>query len=262
MGKTRNLFKKIGNIKGTFHPKMDTMKDKNGRNLVDTEEIKKRWKEYMEELYKKDTNEPGYHNVVVSHPEPDILEYKVKWTLRSTAVNKASGCDEIPAELFRSLKNDAIKVLHLLCQQIWKTQQWPQDWKRSILIPIPKKSWSHSHVQFFEIPRTAACPTPLSMEFSRQEYWSGLPFLSLGDLPNLGTEPGSPALQADSLQTDPSGKQSPRRVMSKNVLTIDWTVALISHASKVMLKSYMLGFSIMRTKNFQVPWTGVANSQT
>ena len=114
MGKTRNLFKKIGNIKGTFHPKMDTMKDKNGRNLVDTEEIKKRWKEYMEELYKKGTNEQGYHAVVVSHPEPDILEYKVKWALRSTAINKASGCDEIPAELFRSLKNDAIKVLHLL----------------------------------------------------------------------------------------------------------------------------------------------------
>ena len=110
MGKTRDPFRKTGNIKGTFHPKMGTIKDKNGRNLVDTEEIKKRWKEYIEELYKKDINEPDCYGGVVSHPEPDILERGVKWTLRSTAVNKASGCDEIPAELFRSLNNDSIKV--------------------------------------------------------------------------------------------------------------------------------------------------------
>ena len=115
---------------------MGTIKDKTGR---DTEEIKMRWKEYKEELYKKDLNEPDYYNGVVSHPEPDTLECKVKWALRSTAVNKAGGCNGIPVELFRSLKDDAIKVLHSLCQQIWKTQQWPQDWKRSILIPIPKK---------------------------------------------------------------------------------------------------------------------------
>ena len=106
---------------------------------MDTEEIKKRWKEYMEELYEKDLHELDYYNGVVSHPKPDILECKVKWALRSTAVNKASGCDEISAELFKILKDDAIKVLHSLCQQIWKTQQWPQDWKRSILIAIPKK---------------------------------------------------------------------------------------------------------------------------
>ena len=93
----------------------------------------------MEELYKKDLNESNYYNGVVSHPEPDILECEVKWALRSTAVYKASECNEIPAELFKSLKDSAIKVLHSLCQQIWKTQQWPQDWKRSILIPIPKK---------------------------------------------------------------------------------------------------------------------------
>ena len=93
----------------------------------------------MEELYKKDLNKPDYHNGVVNHPEPDTLECEVKWALRSTAVHKASRCNEIPAELVKSLKDDAIKVLHSLCQQIWKTQQWPQDWKRSILIPIPKK---------------------------------------------------------------------------------------------------------------------------
>ena len=137
--KTRDLLRKVGNIKKALHTKMDTIKDKNCRDLVDTEQIKKRWKEYTEELYKEDLNELDYYDGVVSHTEPDILEWEVKWALRSTAVNAASGCDEITAELFRSLRKDAIKVLHSLCQQIWKTQQWPQDWKRSILIPIPKK---------------------------------------------------------------------------------------------------------------------------
>ena len=94
----------------------------------------------MEELYKKDLNEPDQYDGVISHPEPDILECKVKWVLRSIAINKASECDEILAELFTSLEEDDIKVLHSLCQQIWKTQQWPWDWKRSIFIPISKKS--------------------------------------------------------------------------------------------------------------------------
>ena len=98
-----------------------------------------RWKEYTEELYIKDLNELDYYNGVVSHPEPDIPDCEVKWAFRSTAVNKANGCKEIAAELFRSLKDDAIKVLHSLCQQIWKTQKWPQDWKRSVLIPIPRR---------------------------------------------------------------------------------------------------------------------------
>ena len=106
---------------------MDTIKDKNGQDLVDTEEIMKRWKEYTEELYKKDLNKLDYYDGVVSHPEPDILEWEVKRALRSTAVNKTNGCNEIPAELFKSLKEDTIKVLHSLCQQIWKTQQWSQD---------------------------------------------------------------------------------------------------------------------------------------
>ena len=118
---------------------MGTIKDKNGRDLVDAEKIKKRWKGYTEELYKKDLNESDYYDSVVSHLEPDILECEVKWALRSTAVNKASGCDDILAELFKYLKDDDIKVLHSLCQKIWKTQLWSQDWKRSILIPIPKK---------------------------------------------------------------------------------------------------------------------------
>ena len=100
---------------------MGTIKDKNGRDLVDIEEIKKRWKEYTGELYNKDLNEPHYYDGMVSHPEPDILEHEVKWALRSTAIHKPSGCDEISAELFRSLQDDDIEVLHSLCQQIWKT---------------------------------------------------------------------------------------------------------------------------------------------
>ena len=118
---------------------MGTIKDINCRDVADTKEIKKRWKEYMKELYKKYLDELDDYDGVISHPEPDILECEVKWALGCTVINKTSGCNEIPIELFRTLKDDAIKVLHSICQQIWKTQQWPQNWKRLILIPVPKK---------------------------------------------------------------------------------------------------------------------------
>ena len=118
---------------------MGTIKDRNGRDLVDNEEIKNRWKEYTKKNYKKDLNEPDYYDGVVSYPDLDILESKDKWALGSTAANKASVCDGIPVQLFKTLKDDAIKVLHSICEQIWKTQQWPQDWKMSILISIPKR---------------------------------------------------------------------------------------------------------------------------
>ena len=111
---------------GNIFPKMGTIKDINNRDLVDADEIKSRWSEYTEELYKKDLNELDYYDGVVSHTELDILECEVKWALRSTAVNKANGCNGIPAELFKTLKNDAIKVLYSICQEICKTQQWPQ----------------------------------------------------------------------------------------------------------------------------------------
>ena len=137
-GKTRNLFKKTGEIKGTYHAKMGIIKDRNGKDLIEEEEIKKRWQEYIEELYKKDLKDLDNHNGVVTHPEPDILECEVKWALGSTAANKASGGDGIPAELLKILKADAIKVLYSICHHVWKTQQWPQNWKRSVLIPIPK----------------------------------------------------------------------------------------------------------------------------
>ena len=107
-------------------------------DLTEPEDIK-RWQEYMEELYKKDLHVPDNHDSVIIHLEPDILECEVKWALGNTTTNKVSGGDGIPVELFQTLKDDAVKVLHSICQQIWKTQQWPQDWKRAVIIPIPKE---------------------------------------------------------------------------------------------------------------------------
>jgi len=121
-----------------FQGKMGTIKERHGMDLTEAEYIKKRVKEYIEKLYKKDLHNPDNHNGVITHLESDILECEVKWALESITTNKASGGDGIPVELFQILKDDAVKVLHSICQQIWKTQ-WPQDWKRSVFIPIPKK---------------------------------------------------------------------------------------------------------------------------
>ena len=140
MGKTKDLFKKIRDTKGTFRAKMNSIKDRNGMDLTEAEDIKKRWQKYTEELYKKYLHDPDNHDGVITHLEPDILECEVKWALESITTNKSSGGDRTLVELFQILKDDAVKVLHSKCQQIWKTQQWPQDWKRSVFIPIPKKS--------------------------------------------------------------------------------------------------------------------------
>ena len=123
MGKTRDFFKKIRDTKGTFHAKMGSIKDRNGMDLTEAEDIKKMWQEYTEELNKKDLNDPDNHDGMFTHLESDILEYEVKWALVSITMNKASGGDGIPVELFQILKDDAVKVLHSICQQIWKTQQ-------------------------------------------------------------------------------------------------------------------------------------------
>ena len=139
-GKTRVLFKKIRDTKGTFHAKMGSIKDRNGMDLTEAEDIKKRWQEYTEELYKKDLHDPVNHDGVITFLEPDILECEVKWALGNISMNKASGGDGIPVELFQILKNDAEKVLHSVWQHIWKTQQWPQDWKRSVFIPMTKNA--------------------------------------------------------------------------------------------------------------------------
>ena len=117
---------------------MRSIKDRNGLDLTEAEDIKKRWQEYTEELYKKDHKQDN-HDGMITHLEPDILECEVKWALESITINRGSGGDGIPVELFQILKDDAVIVLHSICQQIWKTQQWPQDWKRSVVIQIPKK---------------------------------------------------------------------------------------------------------------------------
>ena len=140
MGQTRDLFKKIRDTKGTFHAKMGTIKDRNGKDLTEAEDIKKRWQEYTEELYKKDLNNLDNHNDVVTHLKPDILECEVKWALGSVIMNKASEDDGIPAELFQILRDDAIKVLCSICQQIQKTQQWPQDWKSQFSFQSQRKA--------------------------------------------------------------------------------------------------------------------------
>ena len=201
---------------------MSTRKDRNGVDLTEAEDIKKRWQKYTEELYKKDLHDPDNHNGVITHLEPDTLECEVKWALGSITMNKARGGDGTPVELFKFLKDDAVKVLHSICQQIWKTQQWPQDWKRSVFIPVPKKVKvkSLSCVPLFSTPWTVAHQAPPSMEFSRQEYWSRLPFPSPRDLPNPGIEPVSPTLWTDTLLSEPPGNPiSQRKAVPKNAQT-------------------------------------------
>ena len=139
MVKTRDLFKEIRDTNRTFQAKMGTIKDRNSMGLTEAENIKKRWQEYTEEVYKKDLNDPDNHDGVITVLEPDILECKVKWALGSITMNKASGGDGIPVELFQILKDEAVKVLYSICQKIWKTQLWPQDLKSSVFISILKK---------------------------------------------------------------------------------------------------------------------------
>ena len=139
MGKTRDLFKKIRDTKGTFRAKISTIKERNDMDLKKAEDIKKRWQKYTEKLYKKDLHDPGNHDGVINHLEPDILEGEVKWALGNITTNNASEGDGIPVELFQILKDDAVKVLHSICQQIWKTQQWPQDWKKVSFHSDPKE---------------------------------------------------------------------------------------------------------------------------
>ena len=142
LGKTRDLFKKIRATKGTFHAKVGSIKDRNGMDLTEAEDIKKKWQEHIEELYKKDLHDPDNHDSMITHThsEPDILECEVKRALGSITMNKASGGDGIPAELFQILKDDAVKVLHSTCQQIWKIQQWSQDWKSQFSFQSQRKA--------------------------------------------------------------------------------------------------------------------------
>ena len=151
-------------------------------DLTEAEDIKKRWQEYTEELYNKDLHDPDNHDGVITHLEPDILECEVKWALGSITMNEASGGDGIPVELFEILKDEALKVLHSICQQIWKTQQWPQDWKRSVFIPIPKKGNAKEC-------STKAMFSKSLIQFSA-DGWGCVPSLQFGLRPNYGRSNG------------------------------------------------------------------------
>ena len=183
MGKTRDLLKKIRDTKGIFHAKMGSIKDRNGMDLIEAEDIKKRRQEYTQELYKKDLHDPDNHDGVITHLEPDILEHEVKWALESITMNKASGGDGIPAELFPILKDDAVKMLHSICQQIWKTQQCPQNWKRSVFIPIPKEGNAKGCSNY----RTAALISRASKTRLQQKVIQELPDIQAGFRKGRGT---------------------------------------------------------------------------
>ena len=174
MGKMKDLFEKIRDTKGAFHAKMGSIKDRNGMDLTEAEDINKRWQEYWRTV-QKDVHDPDNHDGVITHLEPDILECEVKWVLESTTTNKASGGDGIPVELFQILKDDAVKVLHSICQQTWKTQQWPQDWKGSVFIPIPKKGnakeCSNYHTVAL-ISHTSNAQNSLSQASTVREPWT------------------------------------------------------------------------------------------
>ena len=169
MGKTRDLVKKIRDTKGMFHAKMGTIKDRNGMDPTEAEDIKKRWQEYTEELHKKDLHDPDNHNGMITHLEPKILECEVRWALGSITTNKASRGDGIRVELFQILKDDVVKVLHSICQKIWKTQQWPQDWKRSVFIPIPKKGNAKECSKFIQL-HLFHMITRICSKFSKQGF--------------------------------------------------------------------------------------------
>ena len=178
MGKTRDLFKKIRDTKGIFHAKMGSRKDRNGMDLTEAEDIKKGWQEYTEELYKKDLHDQDNHDDIITHLDPDILKCEVKWALETIITNKASGNDGIPVELFQILKDDAVKVLHSVCQQIWKTQQWPQDWKRSVFIPIPKKANARECSNYCTITLTShASKVMLKITQARLQQYMTVNFL-------------------------------------------------------------------------------------
>ena len=185
MGQTRDLFKKIRDTKGKSHAKMGSIKDRNSMDLTEAEDIKKRCHEYTEELYKKDLHDPDNHDHVIPQLEPDTLECKAKWALGSIMTNKASGGDGIPAELFQILKDDAVKMLHSICQHIWKTQQWSQDWKRSVFIPIPK------NVQILHNYTHLTCQqsnAPNSLSQASQQYMNReLPDVQAGFRKGRGT---------------------------------------------------------------------------
>ena len=188
MGKTRDLFKKISDTKGTFHVKMVTIKDRKAMDLTEAEDIKKRWQEYTEEIYKKDLHDPDNHDGVITHLEPDILECEVD--LKKHHYNKASRGDEIPGKQFHFLKDDAMKVIHSICQQIWKTQKWPQDWKRQFSFQSQRKAMAknvQTPAKFALISHTSKVMLKI-LQARLQQYMNGeLPDVQPGCRKGRGT---------------------------------------------------------------------------
>ena len=190
MGMTTDLYKKIRDTKGTVHAKMGSIKDGNGMDLTEAGDIKKKQQECTEELYKKDLHDSDNHDGVSTHIEPDILECKVKWALESITMNRASGSYGIPVELFQILKDDAVKVLHSICQQIGKTQQWPQDQKRSVFIPIPVKGNARecSNYHIIALISHTSKVMPESLQAMLQQYVNReLPDVQAGFRKDRGT---------------------------------------------------------------------------
>ena len=189
-------------------------------DLTEAEDIKKRWQEYTEELYKKDLHNPDNHDGVITHLEPDILEYEVKWNLGSITMNKASGDDGIPVELFQILKGDAMKVLHSICQQIWKTQQWPQDWKRSVFIPIPRKGSSKECSNYCTIALISHSSKVMLqiLQVKLQQYVNReLPDVQAGFRKGRGTEIKLPTSVGSSKKKASSRKTSALLTMPKTL---------------------------------------------
>ena len=243
MGKTTDLFKKIRDTKETFYAKVGSVKDRNGMDLTEAEDIKQRWQEHTEELYKKDLHDPDNHDGVITHLEPDILECEVKWALGSITTHKASGGDGIPAELLQILKDDAVKVLYSKCQQIWKNQQRPQDWKRSVFILIPEKSNAKECSNYCTIALIShASKVVLNILQARLQQYMNL------ELPDVKAElekteepeiklllsTGSQEKQENSRKTSTSASLTMLKTSASALLTIPLTVWITTNCGKFL----------------------------
>ena len=221
MEKTRDLFKKIRDTKGTFHAKMGSIKDRNGMDLTEAEDIKRRWQQYIEELYKKDLCDPDNYDGVITHLDPDILECEVKWALRSITANKASGGDGIPVELFQTLKGDAVKVLY----SIWKTQHWPQDWERSVFIPTPKKGnakecSNYLTISLISLSSKVMLQAELLQNFGELLQNSPSQVSTVCELPDVQTGFRKGRGTRDQISQHPLGHQKSKRVPEKHLLLL------------------------------------------
>ena len=263
------MFLKIRDTEGTFPANMGPIKYRNSMDPKKEVDIKKRWQEYAEELNKTGLNDLDSQNDVITHLEPAILECEIKWALRSITKNKASGGEGIPDDLIQILKDDAVKVLFSICKQIWTTQQWPQDWNRSVFISVPKKNNAKECSDYHTISLTLHASKEMfkiiffenfensifekisrllcSWGFSRQEYWSGLTCPPTVDVPNPGIQPRSPALQAYSLPTEPLKKYSEYADPSGITVAMEFKCIYVLHREKQIYIRRFLVKKILHT---------------